>query len=291
MRQITPSLDHLQTLAAFAESRNMTECARILGVSQGTISLRLAQLQEQLPHPLFETRGRKKVLTAYALSIFQELRSHLGNVSSSLERINSEFGVQKESVLRVGGRRELMPWILKHLLPHAALRLFPSSSEQVVQRLLSGDLDIGISHLRPDVLHIRSKKIFKSGTFLAVHEKWLKNKPLTMDLVRNHAFLKNVPCLSYGEFDRVLELWVNHVGFRKADLQIKIMYDDWQTLIHQVAEGAGFCFLPENIPSHYPNVHTLNVDSVIPRWNYYLLFQNHLLSTLSVKNILKNISS
>ena len=282
------SLDFLKTLNTFRNTPNMYACANQLGISQGAVSLRLKQVQEQLPHPLFEIHGRKKVLTAYAEALCREFHENFSHLSTAIERIDVEFSDPNKTILRVGARKELFPWALRKMAPHAALRLIELSSEETVESVLTGKIDIGITHLRTHVLHVQSRKLFTSGTRFAVHERWLKGRLLSSDLIHDPVFLRQTPCLSYGEEDRLLTKWLLHSGISRSKLSVRVTCEDWQVLGGLVADGHGFCILPDTFAVEQPGIKYLDIpESAIPGRTFHLLFQKHLAKSPVVRKVLR----
>lgn len=62
----------LRYFVSVAQTHNMSESARILHVSQPTLSRQIADLETELGGPLFERRSREMVLTPTGRYLFEK---------------------------------------------------------------------------------------------------------------------------------------------------------------------------------------------------------------------------
>ena len=99
-------LNLFESLVVVAESQNLMEASSKLNVSQPALSVQLKKLAEGFKLPLFETHGKKKVLTPFGLSVYKEVKRILGDIDSSFEEINRNYLTAPNLIIRLGGRRE-----------------------------------------------------------------------------------------------------------------------------------------------------------------------------------------
>ena len=82
-----PNTEILEIIVAMAESRNMVEASRRLGLSQPAVSAKLKLLEQQSPISVFVFQGKKKILTRFAeLDVLGVCVTFLDEISSLNEK-------------------------------------------------------------------------------------------------------------------------------------------------------------------------------------------------------------
>lgn len=150
-------LHPLRCVLTIADHGGFHAAARQLHRSQPAISMAVRELEERLGQPLFEKGGGKAALTPFGqwcLPRFRELVAHHDRVSrDALAMASQEVGrVDIATVPSVASR--LMPDILARFVidyPGIEINLQDGHSELVSQRVLSGEVELGITSLwQPD---------------------------------------------------------------------------------------------------------------------------------------------
>ena len=103
------TMRHLKTFLAVAETRNMSEAAAKLYVSQPTVSQTISELEKLYKVKLFERYPKELFLTPAG----ELLRAHAACVADSFDQL-SEL-MQKHSLLQTGTLHIGMLWIANHL--------------------------------------------------------------------------------------------------------------------------------------------------------------------------------
>ncbi|TCV91928.1 LysR substrate-binding domain-containing protein [Biostraticola tofi] len=106
-----PSLDVLKTFAVVAGTLNFTHAASRLHITQGAVSRQIAGLEQQLGYPLFVRQARGLCLTEQGAQLLAPLQQALGQIASSLERVNRAPGT-----LRVKCPTCAMRWLLPRVI-------------------------------------------------------------------------------------------------------------------------------------------------------------------------------
>ncbi len=191
------NLEWLKTFDVFARSHNISEAARILGISQPAVSLHLKNLENQFDLPLFQMIGRRKVLTVFGKEFFQLVTTSLLDLDRNIEHLKLLHSKAETSIVRVGGRRELLEKVLIKFNSKIHIKALESDTKEALNKLKSLDLDIAISHYRPDSADLIAKVIYKEKAKLILHKDLLKNKK--MNPVVDESFLLNTPVFFYKD--------------------------------------------------------------------------------------------
>ncbi|MGZ3694885.1 MAG: LysR family transcriptional regulator [Bdellovibrionota bacterium] len=171
-----PALDLFEILIAAAESRNLTDAAQKLRLSQAGVSSKLKELERQSPLPLFSLEGKRKVLTHYGRELYKIAKANRSSMSSLYENLNREYASAETLTLRVGSRRELFEALAPKIKFPGRVQFVALSSTECIQHLQEHKIDVAISYQLPDSPEIMGKKILESSANLVVHKKFLKGK-------------------------------------------------------------------------------------------------------------------
>ncbi|MBB1157531.1 MULTISPECIES: LysR family transcriptional regulator [Amycolatopsis] len=141
---------HLCLLATLRSTGNVTRTAEILGVPQPTVSRRLAALGQALGAPLTVPDGRGVRLTRAAELLADAAERALPAVDAGVrlarEEIEPASGRVVLGFLHLLGR-SLVPELLRtyrEQAPTARFSLVQGSLQDMVDRLVSGDLDLAL---------------------------------------------------------------------------------------------------------------------------------------------------
>ncbi|WP_020662469.1 LysR family transcriptional regulator [Amycolatopsis benzoatilytica] len=141
---------HLQLLVTLRSTGNVTRTAEILGVPQPTVSRRIAALGQALGAPLTVPDGRGVRLTRAAELLAAAAERALPAVDAGArlarEEIEPESGRVVLGFLHLLGR-SLVPRLLRayrEQAPSARFTLVQGSLQDMVDRLVSGELDLAL---------------------------------------------------------------------------------------------------------------------------------------------------
>ena len=146
-------MDDIPCLRAFvciAEYGSFSKAADALHITQPAVSKRIALLEENLSEKLFDRLGRQIILTETGQVLLPKCRQILESIQDAELLINN-LGGKVTGVLKLGtshhiGLHHLAPVLRKFGQRYAdvELELHFMGSEQVCEKVLSADLDIGI---------------------------------------------------------------------------------------------------------------------------------------------------
>lgn len=238
--------DLLQVLVCVAESKNFREAAESLGVSQASITNKLAQLESNYPSPLFVVEGKKKVLTPFGKGLVEASKKNFFNFELSLKEVERRF-IENQSVpLKVGARPEVFSFISKHLPNELTYQFIPMTGPAVAPAILNGEIDFGFTSVVPDSLQLLAKQAFKSSVQLVVHKSLVPNK-IQKPLWKNIDFLTQTASLSYGVDGHLLTDLCRFHSLDYTKINVRIIADSWTILKELVSAERGYAVIPSYI--------------------------------------------
>lgn len=145
-------LRHLRYFSALAETLNFTRAAMKCHVTQSTLSHQIKQLEEELGAPLFNRIGKRVVITEAGDTLLGRILPALEQIDSAVSDIH-ETPDELTGQIRIGATHSfntrLVPKCVASFLdryPSLKITVEELSQERIVERLQSGDLDLGIAY-------------------------------------------------------------------------------------------------------------------------------------------------
>jgi DNA-binding transcriptional LysR family regulator len=145
----TVNFEHLKVFYVAATKKNFSETARILHLSQPTVSLQIQQLEASLNARLFDRTTKQIRLTDYGEVLFK----YAEQILSLINQAKREIDLLGESVhgnLNIGASLTIGEYFLPYLLgkfsrefPRINLLVNTENSNKVIQQLVNGEIDIG----------------------------------------------------------------------------------------------------------------------------------------------------
>lgn len=244
-------LKDLRYLVAVADSRHFGRAAERCFVSQPTLSAQLKKLEQYLGVQLIERAPNNVTLTEAGEQIVSRAR----RILEASDEVVSLARVHRDP-LAGRLRLALIPTIGPYLLPRVAhtlhqqlprleLRLYEYQTAPLVEKLVAGELDLGILALPIEHEGLASRELYREPFTVALPERHrlarrerlrvedLKQEPLLL--------LDDGHCLR----DQALEV-CSRAGVEEAQ---DFRATSLETLRQMVATGAGVTLLPE-LASH-----------------------------------------
>ncbi|MDQ3806352.1 MAG: LysR family transcriptional regulator [Acidobacteriota bacterium] len=144
----------LRAFVAIAETRTFTAAAQRVHVTQAAISMQIRQLETEVGIPLFVRTPRRVVLTEAGDHLLERARLILREHDAALAELAGLAGAE-HGRLRLGSASGMvsadgLPVILKRLrkvYPQAEVTVTSGTSEELVKRILAGELDVAFVSL------------------------------------------------------------------------------------------------------------------------------------------------
>lgn len=169
-------LRHLRYFLTIAETRSFTRAAALLHLTQPTLSHQIKQLERELGTVLFDRVGRSVRLTEPGVLFRQHAERALRDLQGAAAALAELEGLA-QGTLKIGVfqsfNSSLLPPILgqfaeRYPAVHVAVRQLPT--REMEERLVRGELDLGIAYVQPGSERITAEQLFDERMMLVVSE-------------------------------------------------------------------------------------------------------------------------
>lgn len=167
-------LRQLEIVRAVADKGSFTAAAKGLNVSQSAVSRQVLLLEEELGEPLFLRLGRKVRLTTAGAALLDLSRRVLSDVRDTTASI-VEQQQQLAGTLHLGGGMtvclHVFPAMLKEFRkrhPKVEIKLTTGATPQLLERLRSGALDVGLLTLPVDGTDLAQVPVMREELLLVM---------------------------------------------------------------------------------------------------------------------------
>ncbi|PIQ23579.1 DNA-binding transcriptional regulator OxyR [bacterium (Candidatus Blackallbacteria) CG17_big_fil_post_rev_8_21_14_2_50_48_46] len=241
------NLRDLEYLIALDELRHFRKAAEKCYVSQPTLSGQLKKLEQELGVQLVERTRHRVFLTPVGQEIVNKARRIMQEVEY-IQELAQMAGDPLRGPLRIGLIPTLGPYLLPLIipairkgLPGLELYLHEIQTADLLKRLASGELDVGILALPIESEQMQIRSLFEEHFWLAVPENHLlalqKNVKLRQLAQETILLLDDGHCLR----DQALDVCTMAGAREKANFRGTSL----ETLKHMVSSGNGITLMPE----------------------------------------------
>jgi LysR family transcriptional regulator, hydrogen peroxide-inducible genes activator len=240
-------LKDLRYLAAVADTRHFGRAAQRCFVSQPTLSAQLKKLEEYLGVQLIERQPNNVSLTEAGEQIVARARRIL-EASDEVVALARTHRDPLAGRLRLALLPTIGPYLLPRIsqgirraLPRLELNLYEYQTAPMLQRLKSGELDLGVLALPVDLEGLEARELFAEPFTVALpqrHRLARRERLQVADLEgETLLLLEEGHCLR----DQALEVCSRIGAGETQDFRATSL----ETLRQMVATGAGITLLPE----------------------------------------------
>ncbi len=245
----------LRYFLAVAQTGRFTSAARACNVSQPSLSIQIAKLEDELGGPLFERTRKGGNLTARGETFLPRAKAILQEMESAREDAKALTGLTLGKVslgcMPTTGAHLLPPILtaFRKAYPKIQVQLREESSPNLALALEQGEVELAImdeAGLRPG---LDQKTILAEELLLALHAKHplAGKKTLALRQVSEEPFI----LMKTGHGFRQITLDL----FRQAGLEPKVVFESAgiETVQALVASGLGISLVPRMVAS-FPGV-------------------------------------
>lgn len=160
-----------------AEVGSVHGAAQRLNISQTALTRRLQQLEASLGTDLFIRRGRRLTLSPQGVRLFSQCQPHVEGLLSALSTMREEASSGKASInfgCLPSVSRILLPEVVASFLqkrPKVRLRVYDSSANQVIGRVIDRTADFGVSLLGMVPAELSQEHLGDDPLVLLVHRE------------------------------------------------------------------------------------------------------------------------
>ncbi len=248
-------LRHLRYFLAVASCQSFSRAAEALHVSQPSLSVQIAALEQELGTRLFDRLGRTVVLTQPGELFRQHAHRVLREVELATQAVLEMNGAQQGRLV-VGVLSSVNSYLIPPLVsrfkqrwPNIHLQVHAQPSAEIVRALVANQLDIGIVLLPVDDGRITTVPLLDERLSLVAPASYALRKPrLRMRDLGSHP-------LVLTPADYCLRKMVESECL-KARVQPHVVLEmsSPEGILQAVSNGAGLTILPEPfVRSHLPN--------------------------------------
>lgn len=267
----TGMTDYKEYIYAVYEEKSFSKAAKKLYVSQPWLSAAVKKVEQELDVRLFDRSTTPISLTeagAYYIQCIEEIR----RIEQDMMQHFQEMRNAQHRVLHIGSSMFFCTYVLPSLLqdfraayPHVVIRFEEGNSQQLLQRMLNGKLDVILEAeqlINQQIVHI---PWLKEEIVLAVPASYAVNQTLSAYRYSFDEFLHRdtvhkdpVPLQQFQKeqfllltegndsYARSLKL-CEHAGFTP---HVSMYLTQMMTAYYLACEGQGIAFLRSTIPSY-----------------------------------------
>ena len=234
------------------EHGSFTKAAEAAGLTQSAITRQIQGMERSLGVNLFERTTRVVRPTAAGKFLFGESRRLVGNVDQLFRTMREEFaGARKE--IRVGVSRSIgvayMPGFFHANLrcaPDVGVRVAYESSQSILSRLDSFDLEIGV--LCPPARLPKTMQVTHSFrdafTLIAVDKIARTFKAAGNTVAAHRSWMQGQSWLLIEEGTNTGQQLRGWISEQELDIEPAMQLDSFDLIISLVALGMGASFVP-----------------------------------------------
>ncbi|MDH6520921.1 DNA-binding transcriptional LysR family regulator [Streptomyces sp. SAI-135] len=238
-------LNLLRTFLTVYRTGSFTAAARLLGLSQPTVTTQVRSLERQVCRELFERRARGVTPVPYA----DELAARIVQPLDSLAAVAGPSGSTEDGPaepVHLGGPAELLsrcvlPGLASLVDRGVRLRVTPGLTEPLLDDLRAGRHDLVIATFRPRGRTLTAVPLNDEEFVLVASPAWALRLGAPEHLA---AALHGVPLIAYAEDLPIVRRYWRHVFGRRLVRQPALTMPDLNGVKAAVAGGAGFTVLP-----------------------------------------------
>lgn len=241
------NLRDLRYFVALAETGHFGKAAQRCFVSQPTLSAQIKKLENYLGVQLIERQPRRVVLTEMGAKILPLARSMLEESEAIVALARNEHdplsGKLKVALIPTIGPY-LLPLVMRKLrkrLPRLRLMLYEYQTQPLLEKLRSGDIELGILALPVPLDGLEARKLYEEPFTVAVPNgsELAKKSNLKIDDLSGETLLllEDGHCLR----DQALDVCGRIEARESEDYRATSL----ETLRQMVAAGLGITLLPE----------------------------------------------
>lgn len=240
-------LNLLRTFLAVYRTGSFTAAARLLGLSQPTVTTQIRALERQLGRELFERRARGVTPAAYADELAARIVQPLDSLAMVARPAGGAEDAPAEPVHLAGPAELLSRCVLPGLAPlvdkGVRLRITPGLTEPLLEDLRAGRHDLVIATFRPRGRILTAVPLDDEEFVLVASPTWAQRLGAPAS-VTDAGALHGVPLVAYADDLPIVRRYWRHVFGRRLVRQPAVTMPDLNAVKAAVAGGTGFTVLP-----------------------------------------------
>ncbi|AZM57114.1 LysR family transcriptional regulator [Streptomyces sp. WAC 01529] len=239
-------LNQLRTFLAVYRSGSFTAAARLLGLSQPTVTAQIRSLERQLDRELFERLPRGAAPAPFA----DELASRIVEPLDALAEVAGHGGHGSTEPVHLAGPAEFLshcvvPGLAPLVEKGVRLRITTGLTDDLLDGLRAGRHDLVVATVRPRGRALASVPLADEEFVLVAAGGWAERVG-GRERIAAHgpAALRGVPLVAYAEDVPIVRRYWRHVFGKRLVCEPAVTMPDLRAVKAAVVGGAGFSVLP-----------------------------------------------
>ncbi len=197
MLNIDFSFRDLEVFCKVIELESFSKAAEAVSLVQASVSERIASLEKKIGTRLLDRLGRKVIPTAAGELLHKHAILFLEMKETAQLEIERFLGLQQGEI-SIGGSTIPGEYILPDLIgrfnkkyPHLSLKLTIADSSEIEDRVLAGQLEIGVIGSKSSSANLLCQKLWEDELVLAVpiRHPWARRKAVSLQELRKTPFI------------------------------------------------------------------------------------------------------
>jgi len=240
------NIEALEYFATVAKTGSITKAAYFLGISQPAVSRAILSLEDEFGFMLFDRIGKYLHLNIQGEIVYKHISDVLENYNELRARLSDMNDVPKGEMkagLSYSGNSppwlvEIMLWFIENY-PDVKLRFQQMDPSQLVDSLISHEIDFGISSLKIERPNVKWVDLFSEemGIMLSV------SHPLVRKDIVSLADMKDEQFLLYSHNSDLKDFTVDMCKSAGFYPQIKVDIDTPELIGEIVSKTQGVSFI------------------------------------------------
>lgn len=243
-----PSLKHLHYLVNVHKYQHFGEAARACHVSQSTLSSGIAALENVLGVRLIERDNKKILFTPLAEEVVRQAQQILLSVEELTDQVQ-HYARPFGGTLKLGVIPTIAPFLIPQILmmikqefPQLKVFVKEGQSQQVLEQLKEGELDLVLLALPYPATGVEMKSFYKDRFYFAQH----KDSQLNIEAIKeDFSNLKDNSLLLLEDGHCMRDHALSACHLERSEKINSFAATSLHTLVQMVNNDLGVTFLPE----------------------------------------------
>lgn len=254
---------HLEYFKYLAQIENMSECARVLNISQSTLSRAMKNLEAELGVPLFNRIGRIIKLNKYGAeflkttnNIVEEMDIYKTNITNTTNAYNGKLRIGFLHSVGVTYISEFLK-IFNLKYPNIQLKLVQNDAKNLIVMLDEGEVDIIITTVEEMSKNIHFEPLIVEQLYVTVNENHKlgeRNEIAIDELIDEKFILLKTNLLLRRQIDEILKSY-------QFTPEISFEGDEVITIATFISSGLGISILPHLRNVVIPNLRQIPIKN------------------------------
>jgi DNA-binding transcriptional LysR family regulator len=288
-------LHQLFVFAKVVEHKSFSKAAEDIFLSQSTVSAHIQALEKSMNMKLFDRIGRDIIVTPNGSRLYQWALKILQIKDQAMldlkEGMNELRGMIRVAASSVPGQF-LLPTMIKEFrnqYPNAVFQIEQFSSSVVIEKVLRGTVDVGLSGEKVENDRLCYVPLLKEKLVVIASNETEITEPVNIHALLKYPFIMRN---SGSGTNTILEQFLEHNQISKEQLNIIAYTENGQTLIQFVMADIGIAIISEIAAKEYAKKQLLKIHEIEgfeDERYFYLVYNKHktqsLLSRLFIEHV------